>query len=855
MNNKITNLKTEIMRKLRHMFHRWPAFFAAALTVFSLSAQDTPQVSTAESPIWYKIQLPSWSDGTNNRAQRYLSNSGTAPYTVANSAGTDTDANLWRLEGADLNSVKIISRSGNKELFSVGGILNTQVTFALLPGGGTPWKIYSSSAFTGSYYIGIAATPAMRINAGGATPGSFIIAWGVGLWNEDDNASSWLFTRVSFAPSRTITLEAKPAAGGTVSGGGTATGAILCTATPNAGYMFVNWTNKATGEVVSTSATYSENGEGDKTLVANFAKDPKLNRTGWTATADSYTTSGPDGPAGNAIDSNNATWWHSQWSPTSTAQPHWIMFDLGKKQSFTSFNYISRNGMTNASGNGNIGQYELYASDNAADVKGYLESAKVNSGTFTYNGGANAQEHLVKLGAPVKGRYVLLKSITAANGAEFASCAEFYLYLDAFVVSVNSADESMGDVYIDTEGNKSKELSTDGNETATLTAVPTEGYHFVSWTLDGAEVSTDAVYTTDLVTESREYVANFAFTPVTPRAVVVLSADARKGSVAITDPATEEPMVTTGEIVTVEATPANSDNFFVNWTDAENNVVSTNNIYKYDKAPMIILTANFVTRYVITANQAEGGTMTVKDGDRTIATGDRVADGSVITISIIPNNKKGLVQLLINGVDVYAEGQDVYTTTVTKATTIVPVYGDPKCRLYYSYEGAGYIEVWSSDTYQEEGPFPVDPDGEQYGYGVLLPFGENIYVFAYPYGDGKLVSLTINGVSKYTPDDPEDDITKYGDVQHDIPGPMNIKAVFSGVSTGVESSVSATDVKVYGVSGGIVIDSESAVTAEIFTAGGELIATPSVSGNSTVSIASGFYIVRVNGASYKVSVK
>ena len=71
-------------------------------------------------------------------------------------------------------------------------------------------------------------------------------------------------------PERTITLKASPSEGGTVSGGGTSDKAINCTATPAVGYIFVNWTNEATGDVVSTSTAYTDYTEGDKTLVANF---------------------------------------------------------------------------------------------------------------------------------------------------------------------------------------------------------------------------------------------------------------------------------------------------------------------------------------------------------------------------------------------------------------------------------------------------------------------------------------------------------------------------------------------------------------------------------------------------------
>ncbi|MEG2164626.1 MAG: discoidin domain-containing protein, partial [Bacteroidales bacterium] len=463
--------------------------------------------------------------------------------------------------------------------------------------------------------------------------------------------------RIAGAPAaeRTITLKANPSVGGTVEGGGTHAGAIRCIATAKAGYVFVNWTNEAGGAEVSKSATYTDNTDGNKTFIANFARDPKLSRTGWVASVDSYSESGGDGPAGYAIDGNTATWWHSQWTPSIINQPHWILFDLGKSQSFTSFNYVSRSGKTDVTGNGNIANYELYVSDTEADVKSYVASKKVNSGTFTYNSTPSPQDHMIKLPTSAKGRYVLLKSLTAANGLQFASCAEFYLYLDAFIVSVAASDATMGDVYIGDKGVKTKELDTDGTATTTLTAEAAEGYHFVSWTLDGAKVSESAVYTTTAVTESRSYVANFAFTPVTPRKITVLTSNASKGSVAITSPSTAGNTVTSGEIVTVVATPSGADNFFVNWTDGTGTEVSTTATYNYAKAQEVTLTANFVTKYVITITQTSGGTIAVKSGDKVLSDGERVAEGSPLTISITENAGKGLDQMLINGTDVYEE--------------------------------------------------------------------------------------------------------------------------------------------------------------------------------------------------------
>ena len=71
--------------------------------------------------------------------------------------------------------------------------------------------------------------------------------------------------------SYTVTVTANPTEGGTVSGGGSSYyqgQSCTVTATPNAGYVFNNWT--VNGTVVSTDATYTFPVQGDMTLEANF---------------------------------------------------------------------------------------------------------------------------------------------------------------------------------------------------------------------------------------------------------------------------------------------------------------------------------------------------------------------------------------------------------------------------------------------------------------------------------------------------------------------------------------------------------------------------------------------------------
>ncbi|MBN1951458.1 MAG: T9SS type A sorting domain-containing protein, partial [Bacteroidales bacterium] len=69
----------------------------------------------------------------------------------------------------------------------------------------------------------------------------------------------------------TVTVSASPAAGGTVSGGGTFDDgtSVTVSAVPNPGYEFLNWTEGST--VVSSSESYSFTVNADRMLVANFS--------------------------------------------------------------------------------------------------------------------------------------------------------------------------------------------------------------------------------------------------------------------------------------------------------------------------------------------------------------------------------------------------------------------------------------------------------------------------------------------------------------------------------------------------------------------------------------------------------
>ena len=658
---------------------------------------------------------------------------------------------------------------------------------------------------------------------------------------------------------RTIKFQVSPAGAGTLSNyQETSTVAISSVATANEGFEFVNWT--LNGEEVTTSTTVTDNTEGDKTYVANFQRDPKLSRSGWSIYNVSSEYAGLDAGkyvnGGMAIDGDPLTYWHSDWDNASNKTvPQWIVFDLGKVQKFSAFNYYSRT-VEAKDANGAFNEYKLYISTETPTIGSLTTTmTEINSGTFQYP----SQEHYVDLEREYSARYVMLYAVsTWGNGNQdnlFANCAEFYLYLDAYTVSVSSSDETKGSVYIETEGVVSISCATDGTETVTLTAIPTEGYQFANWTLNGVIVSTDAVYTTTAVTESREYVANFEFKPVEPRTVKVASNDKTKGYAVFVSPMPEGTAtdVTTGEIVTVRAITQTTNDVFVNWT-INGEVVSTEETYNYAGAEAVTIQANFATLYPVNIVSSTGGEIKVKQGATSIDSGNRVAEGSIITITVEGKNNQWVKTLMINGENVLPSSQEKkYTTqvTVNGETNIVATFGAPAMILTYEYTGGGYIEVWTSDSYNEgdEETFPAIPAGDQYAMWDEIE-GESVCIFIYPQAGEELLSLTINGEDY----DFATDLEEYGDIFYEPTEPLNIVAEFSGNWNSVESTEVAENT-IYAVAGGVQVEAAEATNVEVYSIAGTLVAEKVISGTSTIALAKGVYIVKAAEKVTKVIVK
>lgn len=119
-----------------------------------------------------------------------------------------------------------------------------------------------------------------------------------------------------------------------------------------------------------------------------------------------------DENAGNLVDGNPSTIWHTMYSITVTKYPHWIDFDCSETKTLKGFTYLPRQ----EGSNGDIKKYKVQVSN---DGKTWSEA--VAEGSFE----RSKKEQKVVFKKPVKGRYLRFTALSSQDGQDFASGAEF----------------------------------------------------------------------------------------------------------------------------------------------------------------------------------------------------------------------------------------------------------------------------------------------------------------------------------------------------------------------------------------------------------------------------------------------
>ena len=386
----------------------------------------------------------------------------------------------------------------------------------------------------------------------------------------------------------TVTVTANPAEGGTVTGGGTYNynSSATLTATPNTGYEFVEWndhnTNASRMITVTDNATYTATFQLQTLTLTVVPDDPSHG----TVTGSGSYTYGSDA----TVEATPATDYHFlRWSDGSTDNPH--TFTMTQSTTMTAYfemdeiNYftvsvVSANPvMGSVSGSGSV--REGYST---------VISATANTGYhFTQWNDAGTEAT----------RTIVVTQDTTFT-ASFAP--------DSYTITALSDDNTMGSV----TGGGSYDYAT----TATITAVPVEGYRFTQWQ-DGNTQNPRQVS----VTGDATYTASFERISFT---VTAVANNDLYGTVTGSD------TYFYGETATLTATPADGYHF-VQWNDG---VIT--NPYVFAVYDNTTVTAIFeedgavITYYTVTATSANSTMGSVTGGgtyaENTTATIEAVAN-------------------------------------------------------------------------------------------------------------------------------------------------------------------------------------------------------------------------------------
>jgi len=394
-----------------------------------------------------------------------------------------------------------------------------------------------------------------------------------------------------------VSLMANPTNGGTVSGDGAYQLGQSCTvtATPNAGYTFVNWMEN--GNVVSTNAVYTFNVTGNHYLTANFQAQPQ-----------NYTISVSANPTNGGNVTGGGTYQQGQ-SCTVTATPAtgftFLRWTENGSQVSTNASYTF-----NVTGNRSlVAQFQALPQNYTITVNANPLLGGTVSGGGTYQQGQSCTVHA-----------------TANTGYTFTNWTENGNVVSTnanYSFTVNSNRTLVANFTVQSYTITATANPTDGgtvagggtfnySQSCTLTATPATGYNFVRWTKNGQQVSTNANYTFN-VTESAAFVAQFQL----QSCAVFTSAYPVEGGTT-----SGGGSYLYGDNVTVTAT-ANEGYNFINWVEDEE-VVSTEANYSFTVTGSRSLTAIFelqALEITVTVDPEEAGTII---GEGTYSYGEEV---------------------------------------------------------------------------------------------------------------------------------------------------------------------------------------------------------------------------------------
>lgn len=499
-------------------------------------------------------------------------------------------------------------------------------------------------------------------------------------------------------PTSLLDTAAMPVGAGTSTGDGAfAPGAnVAVTATANAGFHFVNWTDN--GKVVSSSTSHSFVIDVNHSLVANFAINvPQRNIiTSASPLADGITSGDgtvDDGSVVTVVATPNLGYAFANWSeggvPVSTSASY--AFTATADRSLVA----------------NFTLVPIYAVNTSANPV----AGGTATGGGSYSGGAPAT-----VTATANPGYVFMR--WTVNGNQVSTSPGYVFNVESNKALVANFVLAGAQQTIATSANPAAGGTTSGGgifasgDSATVVATANPGYVFVKWQIGSSTVSNSPSFTFT-VGSSQNLVAKFNEAFV----ITAISSPAVGGSTEM-----DSSHYKTGETAQALAQPAAGFSF-ANWTE-NGVVVSSSSTYSFKATGNRMIVANFVsnTRVTINTNSAPGaGGTTSGDGAYNV--------GDPVMLAATPNAGFGFVNWTEAGLIVSTDPNASFAADVNRALVAhfapaVAVDASPSPLTGGTAEGGG-----------------------PYGLGaiaVLVATPVPGYIFANWSEGGKVVSSAIN---------------------------------------------------------------------------------------------------------------
>ncbi|MFZ4767291.1 MAG: InlB B-repeat-containing protein, partial [Roseimicrobium sp.] len=355
------------------------------------------------------------------------------------------------------------------------------------------------------------------------------------------SADRALVANFTALPTFAVTTSAAPSAGGSTAGDGSfvsGTNATV-TATPNAGYFFVNWT--VGSKQVSANPSYTFAVTASRALVANFALIGNATRT--IATASNPLAGGTTTGGGVYADGTSITveatpapgYEFSKWKQGSSTVSNSasFTFNVSVDRTLTAI-FTPVYVMTSTPSPAQGGEVEIDSPSYKPGDDGHVDAFPAPGWEFvnwTENGTVVSTDPVYDV-TNIQANHDFVANFALIGGVSIATAA-----VPAAGGSTLGAGSYMP------------------GQDVTVTAVPNEGYAFDKWTLNGATVSIEEEYTF-IAAVNRSLIAHFVQS--VPYTITANAAPTTGGTV------TGAGIYQSGRNVTLTAMP-NAGYVFTNW--------------------------------------------------------------------------------------------------------------------------------------------------------------------------------------------------------------------------------------------------------------------------------------------------